>query len=56
MNIQDPCTICQGVETQRKEQYHTDKGKKSPLNGRCFRKTFIEKAYVVVTYSVSISC
>ena len=38
MNIQDPWTICQGVETQRKEQYHTDKGKKFPLNGRCFRK------------------
>ena len=29
------CMICQGVEIQR---YHTDKGKKFPLNGGCFRK------------------
>ena len=35
MKTREPCTICQRVEIQR---YHTDKGKKFPLNGGCFRK------------------
>ena len=37
MKTREPCTICQGVEIQL-QRYNTDKGKKFPLNGGCFRK------------------
>ena len=75
MKTREPWTICQGVEIQRNEIYHTDKGKKvsserrlfSTYHSSCFRiesrttcstknseelRACIEKAYVVVTYSV----
>ena len=36
MKTWEPWMICQGVEIQRNKRYHTDKGKKIPLNGGCF--------------------
>ena len=38
MKTREPWTNCQGVEIQRNERYHTDKGETFPLNGGCFRK------------------
>ena len=37
--------ICQGVENQRKERYHTHKGKKFHLNGGYMFSTYHSSSY-----------